>query len=124
VRYVWLTELLKCITVRSETTTEPVTVYRNRVLPVNPFWGDPESKSLGSLGGAEMAESAVTFRTTLYVINSGVFMEIEWWREVVEPYADRIDVVYREFRRRLDQMSEEERLHLYRQSHHRGTPCT
>lgn len=33
-------------------------------------------------------------------------------REVVEPYADRIDVVYQEFRRLLDQMSEEERLHL------------
>ncbi len=39
-------------------------------------------------------------------------MDYEWWREVIEPYADRIEVVYREFQRRLDQMSEEERLHL------------
>ncbi len=39
-------------------------------------------------------------------------MHHEWWREVMQPYADRIEVVYREFRRRLDQMSEGERLNL------------
>ncbi len=39
-------------------------------------------------------------------------MDYEWWREVMQPYADRIDIVYREIQRRLDQMNEEERLHL------------
>jgi hypothetical protein len=36
----------------------------------------------------------------------------EWWREVIAPYAHRIHGVYEEFRRLIDQMAEEERLHL------------
>ena len=40
------------------------------------------------------------------------YLQIEWWREVIEPFADRINIVYEEFRRLVDNMSEEERLHI------------